>query len=278
MVLTSLKEGLGYLREMPVLWLGGLSWGIFSAATLLLAFSENEFLAENIGILMIIVIPFFIGGIYGVIQKREPKLSVFMQQGAAYYFPVLLPSIMLFLAALLTVTLIVVTLALLGNSPGAGQIVPVISGVMVSILFFTFFYDTAAVFEGKKVFDSIKRSIEIVLTQPFKCLLFYITLILLFLLINFVAEIALVALMAEQLEPIASMNQTALQSMTAGELKGLLGERGVLLTGGILLIASTLYFSIIYAFKAAFYRRISGEEQPQAITGEYDEKGRWYKY
>jgi hypothetical protein len=278
MVFTSFREALGLLKSLPVIWLSGIIWGIFFALSLLLTFSENSFFFERIGLLLLITIPFFVGGTYNAIKHGNGNIPFFTQAGFTYFFPVLLPTIIIFLAWLLVVFLVIVTLNLLGITPDPSSIFVLMFGAFLPIEFFTFFYDTAAVFEDQKIFESIRRSVELVLTKSIPCVLFFIVVILIFVVIYIATNVAWLILLPEQLEPLFQMSQSELQSMNPEEWKNLIGEGGLWITAGILMIASTIFFSIFYAFKATFFRRYSAFEKTPVKVGEYDEKGRWYKY
>lgn len=278
MIVPALREALGLLRTFPVIWLNGIVWGAVIGTTIILTLSAESFIMERISILMLIIMPLFIAGTYGVIKTQDGSLASFFRSGLKYYFNIILPSVIIFFAWVLTLFLIAITLALLGISQDSAVMVMVMFGVSLPIVFFTFFYDTAAVFEDQKVFDSIKRSIEIVLSHPGKVIMFYLALLGLFFIVYLLVNIGLIVFLSGEIEPLLSLNQSQIAAMTMDDWRELLGERGVWIIALILGIAETVFVSLLYSFKATFYRMITEEKTSYLPSGEYDEKGRWYRF
>jgi hypothetical protein len=278
MIVPALREALGLLRTFPVIWLNGIVWGAVIGTTIILTLSAESFIMERISILMLIIMPLFIAGTYGVIKTQDGSLASFFRSGLKYYFNIILPSVIIFFAWVLTLFLIAITLALLGISQDSAVMVMVMFGVSLPIVFFTFFYDTAAVFEDQKVFDSIKRSIEIVLSHPGKVIMFYLALLGLFFIVYLLVNIGLIVFLSGEIEPLISLNQSEIAAMTMDDWQELLGERGVWIIALILGIAETVFVSLLYSFKATFYRMITEEKTSYLPSGEYDEKGRWYRF
>jgi hypothetical protein len=276
MVLASFKEAMGLLLRTPVLWINGLAVGLLSALELLLGFGDAGFYAERIWILEILVIPFLVAATFGMIRDHEFGLSAYARNGLKYYFPVLLPSLMIFFAGILTVFLVVITLTVLGIGPNLDVISVIAFGVMVPLVYFTFFYDAAAVFEQQKVFESLKRSVEFVISNGFRTIAFFVVLLGLFILIGMGALVLWSGLLAGQLEQLAQMSPEQLELLMPEDIVALLGATGLWISTVIYAAALAIYVTILYPFKAVFYQKAV---QPGAVPeGEYDEKGRWYKF
>jgi|GEM_PF-142329 len=294
MVIESLKEASGYLTRKPVVWLTGLAMGLIFALEMILSISGDTFWSQQLVIFQVIVLPFFVAGTYGVIKEDDSGIGTFVRQGMKYYFPVLLPSLVIFFVMILTVFLIMIPLGMMGVGTAANLTGMMFFGVMIPVLFFTFFYDTAAVFEERKVFDSVRRSVEFVLLKPFDVLRFFLLVVVFSFVIWVVCAFAWTAIFAGQLEPLTAMTQAEIANLTPETLFGMIGEENAMLSALIPLFAVTLFVSLLYPFKAAFFRRYAPDaiipETPDAIVpetpeievaeteGEYDEKGRWYKY
>jgi hypothetical protein len=63
----------------------------------------------------------------------------------------------------------------------------------------------------------------------------------------------------------------------------MIGPDGIWITAAVIFLALLFIVPLLLAYKACFYRSIAGVagvapgvEKP--LTGEYDSKGRWYKY
>ncbi|NYT04785.1 MAG: hypothetical protein GKC04_00210 [Methanomicrobiales archaeon] len=277
MALHSLKEAIRLLKTMPVLWLTGIAAGSLAAAEILLSVWGDPFYAERIWLLQILVLPFFVAGGYGVIRGGKTGISAYIQQGFAHYFQVLLPGILIFLAGILTVFLVLIPLTLAGISGDIATLTFVSAGVMIPILFFTFFYDTAAVMEDRKVFESLLRSVEFVFANPARVIIFFLSALAVFVAIGFAGMIVLAFALAGQLEPLTAMDQSQLESLGAMDLTALLGTNGILMAAAVYGAVVMLFTALLYPFKAVFYLSHT-RAIPAAPAGEYDEKGRWFKY
>jgi hypothetical protein len=73
-------------------------------------------------------------------------------------------------------------------------------------------------------------------------------------------------------------NQAALQNLTAGELVSLVGVPGLWSGVTIGSLAVVIWGTLIFSFKACFFRRMALFAPAPAMQGEFDEKGRWYRY
>jgi len=282
MVLTSLREAIGLLARKPTLWIAGIIMGLVTGASMLAEAYGGVFYTQPLMLFQFLLLPLLVGGVYGMIKTGAFSASVFLKEGMQHYFRILLPSLVITFAALLTVLLLAIPLLIMGLSAEAGGILGLtMVGVLVSFAFFTFFYDIAAVYEDRKVFDSIRRSVEIVIQHSGKVLLFFIVNVLVLFGIGFIALVAWTAIFADSFEPLTRMNSTELEGLMPQDIFDMIGMEGLWVTAVLYALIIMVITSVLYAYKACFFRRIAGEtgavETPQ-IQGEYDEKGRWYKY
>jgi len=279
MVVHSLRHGLALLFKNPLLWLPGLLTGGLGALDILLQYSLGAFLVMRLWFIEALLIPFLLAGAYAQIRSGDRGVRKYLDGGVKYYFRILLPSIMIAFAVLATVILVILPLTIVG---AVGTVLPfVVMGCTIPIIFFTFFFDTAAVFEDRGVFDCIRRSVEVVLNRPGRVIGFFLVCIGIIILVAVPLAIIWTGLLYDQLVPLATMDPTQIQAFSMAMLNGMLGSRGILLTAVIYLIGVAIVGNIMYAFKAVFYQetcQAGSPGTPQIIQGEYDEKGRWYKY
>jgi hypothetical protein len=275
MVLESLRSAVSGL-SLPSHWLPGIAGGLFAASFLVLQYYSGLFIAGRLLILEMILFPFFIAGLMYQVRTGERTLGSFFSGGVSFYFPVLLPSLVIFFGVLLTIFLIFIPLMAIGIA--GSSLVFVALSVSVSVLFFTFFYDAAAVIEERKVFDAIRRSVEFVLWQTRACLIFYLVFLFVGFVIFLCTLIIWTALLYDRLEPMAAMTQAELQVFTIEQFNTLLGPDGIVITAALLFLAVTVTVSILYGFKACFFRDSAGTTAAGTDLGEYDEKGRWFRY
>jgi len=275
-VLEPLKDALGTIAKLPVLWLVGLAAGLLIAGDLLAQLYLDRFIVERLWVLQLIVLPLLIGGAYGVIRENDARLSTFLSQGTRNYFRILLPLLVVVFASIATMFLVFIPLILIGIPPELGTISYISLGVTIPIAFFAFFYDTAAIFEERKVFDSIRRSVEFVLRNAVPVAVFWVVSILILIGAGFPVLFLWTLLLMPKLEPMLGMSATEAQSLTAQELLALIGPEGIWITALLSLAYLTLMVTLLTAYKASLFRHHAGEQPP--MQGEFDEKGRWYKY
>ncbi len=275
MTLESVTNAAGLLRQHPVLWSVGLVMGLLAVLDFVIPIYGEAIYAEPLVLLQVLVAPFLAGGVYGMVKGERFSMGEFFQSGKTYYFRILLPALVIFFAVILTVFLLAIPLALLGLGAAAGM-APLLFGVLVSIIFFTFFYDTVAVFEETNVFESIRRSIEFVMNNLGSVLIFYLVNIVVFLVLGFVALFAWSALLMEKLEPLIYMSPDELETLMPGDILALIGTEGIWITAALYAVVIILFSAFLYTYKASFFRNHA--EGMFALQGEYDEKGRWYKY
>lgn len=274
MTLESLKDAVGLLRH-PVIWSVGLVMGGFLFATVIIAVSGGAFYIVPLALLLSLVRPFLAGGIYGTVRNEAFSAGAFVQSGKTYYFRILLPWLVIIFAAILTVFLLAIPLALLGAGSAAGM-APLLFGVLISIVFFTFFYDTVAVFEETNVFESIRRSIEFVMNNLGRTILFYLANVIIFIALWFARSFVWTVLLIDKLEPLTSMSPTEIQAMMPQDILTLIGTEGIWVISGVTAVVIVLFSAFLYAYKVSFFRNHA--EGTRIQQGEYDEKGRWYKY
>ena len=273
MTLESVTGAAGLLRKHPVLWSIGLVMGALAVLNLVIPVYGGAFYTEPLALLQVLLTPFLAGGVYGTIRAENFSFSEFVRSGKTYYFRILLPALVIFFAVILTIVLLMIPLALLGAG-AAANMAALLFGVILSIAFFTFFYDTVAVFEETGVFESIRRSIEFVMNNFGRVLVFYLTNIVVFAVLGFLALFAWTALLLEKLEPLTTMSPEELQAVMPEDLLALIGTEGIWITAIVYAVMIVLFSVFLYAYKASFFRNHAGVVQ----QGEYDEKGRWYKY
>ncbi|MCT8337420.1 hypothetical protein FKB36_07915 [Methanoculleus sp. Afa-1] len=275
MTLESITGAAGLLRQHPILWLIGGVMGVLAVLNLVIPLYGGAFYTQPLALLQVLVMPFLVGGVYGTIRAENFSVGAFVESGKTYYFRILLPSLVIFFAIILTLILLAIPLAFI-SAGAAATVTPLLFGVILSIAFFTFFYDAVAVFEETGVFESIRRSVEFVMNNIGSVLVFYLVNIVAFAALGFFGLFAWTALLVEKLEPLTTMSPEELQAVMPEDLLALIGTEGIWITAIVYAVVIVLFSVFLYAYKASFFKNHAGA--PQVQQGEYDEKGRWYKY
>lgn len=279
MSLDALRDAVNLLSRVPVLWVPGLVCGFLAAVLWLLLNQSGPFFAGRLLIIFLLIALFFITGMLSMIKKNDPAIRSMIADGAAYYFKVLVPTLMIVFGIILVFVMVVLTLSLIGIKPDSGLLTFLVIGVVLPTIVLTFFYDTAVIFEDRKVFGSLQRSIDIVTTNLLEVVLFLAGCVLIIVTISFVLMVAWTALLSDRLEPMTRFNETQIYTFSPEQLSGMIGQDGIWITALIIFVWMTAVIPIIYAYKACFYQRVTGKvAQIQQQVGEYDSKGRWFKY
>jgi hypothetical protein len=286
MVFTELAEALGLLRRLPVLWVPGLVTGLLAGVLWLVFNSEGSFFASRLILIGSLIAVFFLAGSYAVIRNGNGGIRELFVGGIQYFFRVLLPLLVLIFCTFILVALVMITLSL-GGAPADPEFLGVFSiCLLVPVAFLTVFFDTAAVFEDRHIFDAIRRSIELVTVQSVRVFKFYVISAAVFFGITFSLMIVWEAALYDKLEPLTHYNETQIAAFTPDQLVGMIGADGTVITAVCLFFGFLVLLPILSTYKACFFRTLTtgsqGSQGPisidQQVTGEYDSKGRWYKY
>jgi hypothetical protein len=280
MAITELKEALNLLTRLPSLWIPGIIGGILTAALWLTLNLSGTFFAGRLLVIFGLVLLLFTTGLLVIIRNNEGDLRTMISGGIRYYFRVLLPQIIIIFGIMLIVTLVMVTFSLIGGLSDIGMVTALTIGFMIPIVILTFFYDTAAVFEERKVFDSIRRSIQLVMLHINDVIAFLLICAAITIGVIFILMIIWEAFLFDKLEPITRYNETQLQTFTPEQLIAMIGPGGMWITAGILFAGVVLLLPLLYSYKACFFRKLirGAPVAHQPTTGEFDSKGRWFKY
>jgi hypothetical protein len=285
MIGSAFGRAVKLLAKNPLLWVPGLAAGLFVAIDIILQFTLGVFTAQRLFVLELVAMPFFMGGMLQIMAVDARDGISFLKGMRMNYFRIILPAIIIVLAIVITAILLAIPVGLVSQGANIELLGVAFFGVAIPIGFFTMFYDNAAVFEGTKVFDSIRRSVEVVLRNPGASLGFLFVSILVSGIILFGLMVAWTGILYDQLLPLTLLSPEELQQITLDTLNQLLGFEGILVTAVIAFVGIMLVFSILYTFKATLFQAIAGSaagaapEAPEVPEqGEYDSKGRYYKY
>ncbi|HJK37197.1 MAG TPA: hypothetical protein O0X35_05685 [Methanocorpusculum sp.] len=281
MAVQSLGEAVGWMLRSPYVWLSGL----WTAAILLISW----YLYTNIGIMtafsvafvLAFVLPALIAGTYGIVAESESSFRVFRRYAVCCYFRQLLTSILVFLIAWVFSQFISYMLLVLGFGMGASMQVALF--VFIPVIFFCYFADVTAVINEKRIFASVKDSFLRVANGSFSLAVFYLINIGLLILASFVLSLVFAAVAGDALLPVASMTQDEILSLSQDELLAIMSAPEVVFAGFAAFAVCAVFFVALFTlYKVCFFGRTAAlvlpDMPPREPVGEYDEKGRWYKY
>ncbi|MCJ7742671.1 MAG: hypothetical protein MUO95_08340 [Methanoregula sp.] len=280
MAIVELKEAIILLKRMPSLWIPGIVGGILAAALWVTLNLSGTFFAGRLLLISGLVLILFTTGMLVIIRNNEGDLRTMLAGGIRYYFRVLLPQLIIIFGVIIIVLLANITVGLVGVTSDSSMVTALAIGFMIPTVLLTFFFDTAAVFEERKVFESIRRSIQLVMTHINDVIAFLFVCAGISIGIIFMLMIVWEAFLYDKLEPITRYNETQLQTFTPDQLSAMIGPGGMWITAIILFIGVFLLLPLLYTYKACFFRKLTRGAviTQQPTTGDYDSKGRWYKY
>ncbi|MEN6395117.1 MAG: hypothetical protein ABFC78_01380 [Methanoregula sp.] len=283
MVLKELQESARVVWQTPVLWVTGIVAGLLGAVLWITLNLSGTFFTSRLVIIAGLVMVLFVAGTFGLLKKNEKGAGTMMREGARYYFRVLLPwLVILFILMLVFVVITTVMMIFSGGSTVYEAAGLYAIFFMVPTVFMAFFCDAAAVYEDLRVFSSIRQSLVMVSRNTWKVLGFYVTCCVLAFIDFFVFAIIWEGLLFDKLEPLTHYNETQLAAFTPEQLVSMIGPDGMWITALIIFFCLVFLVPLLLTFKATFYRSLGIESRPaatiQQTTGEFDSKGRWYKY
>jgi len=281
MVGRPFADAIGLLKK-PVLWLPGLYAGALIAAFIWLAFSGGEFIAGKLLFLGAVLFPFFIAGALGCMKEGEYTISLFGRSAIKFFFPVLLPVVVASTVLILLLILFSIPFSIAGqNDPS--MIAGLFIGIMIPVLIFTFFADNVAVSEGLAIFATLKQSMMIAsrsITTIITCVIIsMVTAGALGMVLATVWGMILADKFTQYMDLGAAEQQKIFAGFTLADWQGILGPEGLIVTAGMLGVSLIILVPFFIVYKQQCY--LSALSVPAPVipqSGEYDEKGRWYKY
>ena len=280
MAFAELREAVFLLMRMPLLWIPGVIGGALAAVLWMTLFLSNGFFTSRLLVIFSLVLLLFVTGMVSVIRNNGGTIRTMLTGGIQYYFRVLLPQLVILFALMLVFILCTITVAFLGMVPDIGLLIFLTFGIMIPTLMLTFFFDMAAVFEDRRVFESILRSTQLVSNRIMEVLSFFIVSAVLCAGVLFSLMIVWEAILFDKLAPIMDFTEAQREAFTPDQLFLMIGQDGIVLTAVLVFIGVLILLPLLFSFKACFYKKLvsSTITIEQQTCGEYDSKGRWYKY
>lgn len=280
MIRSALGNTFSKLIHTPLLWISGIYTGTCMTGVIWLEFSGNMFLAGKIAMLAFIAFPFFVGMTNHILNTGESSARSLLTAGLKNFFPIILPCIMLGGMMFLMVLLLSIPLSIMGFGEDPYTLSGLMLGVSIPALIFSLYIDNVAVCEKRKIFDTLKRSMELVGLNFFGAIGYYITSALFFVAVSLFGAFLWGIILADKFTRFIGMNMTTQQEtfsqFTMTDWQTLIGPEGVIVTSVIFGIVTLIIVPFLLVFKFQCYREVS--DQTPVEFGENDEKGRWYKY
>lgn len=245
-----------------------------------LEFSGGMFLAGKIAMLSSIAFPFLVGMINYTLHTGESSGRELISAGFKNYFPIILPCIILAGIMFLFVLLLTIPLSIMGFGEDPYTLSGLMLGVSIPVLIFSLYVDNVAVCEKTRIFDTLKRSMELVSINFFGVIGYIFISGIVIICVSLFAAFLWGVILADKFTQFIDMNLTTQQETfshyTISDWQTLIGPEGAVATALVFGFVAFIVVPFLIVFKYQCYQEVS--QKKLVVYGEYDEKGRWYKY
>ena len=283
MVFTSLAQAVKAYGKMPHVWISGIFSALAILLTYYLAFTVSEVAGLAVMVIFFFAFPYILAGTYGVLIDNNKKKGAFKIYARYGFRRCLFPNILLVLLTWFLMNLATSLLLIFGVSPEMALYVSLF--VVIPLVFFCYFADITAIRHNLTMGQAVKDSAKRVSAGSFSITAFYLMNIALLFFASFFMSFVMSFVGFEALMPLTELTEEAVASMPLEELTALVLTPEVIFATVISLAVTALVFVPFFvSFKTYFFKRMltvyngSAYHRAQEEDGEYDEKGRWFKY
>lgn len=283
MVFTSLAQAVKAYGKMPHVWISGIFAALAILLTYYLAFTVSEVAGLAVMVIFFFAFPYILAGTYGVLIDNNKKKGAFKIYARYGFRRCLFPNILLVLLTWFLMNLATSLLLIFGVSPEMALYVSLF--VVIPLVFFCYFADITAIRHNLTMGQAVKDSAKRVSAGSFSITAFYLMNIALLFFASFFMSLVMSFVGFEALMPLTELTEEAVASMPLEELTALVLTPEVIFATVISLAVTALVFVPFFvSFKTYFFKRMltvyngSAYHRPAEEEGEYDEKGRWFKY
>ena len=283
MVFTSLAQAVKAYGKMPHVWISGIFAALAILLTYYLACTVSEVAGLAVMVIFFFAFPYILAGTYGVLIDNNKKKGAFKIYARYGFRRCLFPNILLVLLTWFLMNLATSLLLIFGVSPEMALYVSLF--VVIPLVFFCYFADITAIRHNLTMGQAVKDSAKRVSAGSFSITAFYLMNIALLFFASFFMSLVMSFVGFEALMPLTELTEEAVASMPLEELTALVLTPEVIFATVISLAVTALVFVPFFvSFKTYFFKRMltvyngSAYHRPAEEEGEYDEKGRWFKY
>jgi hypothetical protein len=280
MFLKAIKETFSSLARNPSLLITGVYGGIITSLFVWLELIGNSFIAQKVSFIALVFFPFFMGALNHTLSSGDSSFRSFFTGGCKAYFPILLPIIILIGIIVLIVILFTIPLSIMGFGNDMYALSGLLIGIMVPVIIFSWYTDNVAVCEKLSVIPTLKRSMELCSREFISTLGCIVISGMLLLISAFIGAFIWGMILADRFTPYLEMNMTAQREIfsnyTYTDWQAFLGPDGALVSAFVFGLVAFIFIPFFLVYKYQCYSGISNKTV--VIAGEFDEKGRWYKY
>ncbi|HJJ41638.1 MAG TPA: hypothetical protein O0X63_05700 [Methanocorpusculum sp.] len=283
MVFASLSQAVKAYGKMPHVWISGIFSALAILLTYYLAFTVNQTAGLAVLVIFFFAFPYVLAGTYGVLIDNNKKKGAFRIYARYGFRRCLFPNILLVLLTWFLMNLATTLLLLFGVSPEMALYISLF--VVIPLLFFCYFADITAIRHNLTMGQAVKDSAKRVAVGSFSITAFYLMTIAVLFFASFFMSLVMSFVGFEALLPLTELSEEVLLSMPVEELTALVLTPEIIFASVVsLAVTAFVFVPFFVSFKTYFFKRMltiyNGQayHRPAEEDGEYDEKGRWFKY
>ena len=283
MVFASLSQAVKAYGKMPHVWISGIFSALAILLTYYLAFTVNQTAGLAVLVIFFFAFPYVLAGTYGVLIDNNKKKGAFRIYARYGFRRCLFPNILLVLLTWFLMNLATTLLLLFGVSPEMALYISLF--VVIPLVFFCYFADITAIRHNLTMGQAVKDSAKRVAVGSFSITAFYLMNIAVLFFASFFMSLVMSFVGFEALLPLTELSEEVLLSMPVEELTALVLTPEVIFASVIsLAVTAFVFVPFFVSFKTYFFKRMLSVYNGSAVQhtaeedGEYDEKGRWFKY
>lgn len=283
MVFASLAEALRAYVKMPLVWVNGAVAALAILAVYYLTYFVNETAGLAAMVIFFFFFPYFLAGTYGVLIDNNKKKGAFKIYARYGFRRCLFPNILLVLLTWFLMNLVTMLLLTFGVSAELALYISLF--VVIPLVFFCYFADITAIRHNLTMGQAVKDSARRVALGSFSITVFYLMNIAVIFFASFFLSMVMSFVGFDALLPLAEMTEEALLALTPEELVTLVMTPEIIQASFVsLAITAFIFVPFFVSYKTYFFKRMLSVYNGSAVQhtaeedGEYDEKGRWFKY
>lgn len=276
----TVKNTVRHLFRRPIVWIPGIYAGCIAALVIWLEFTGGMFLAGKIAMLGAIAFPFFLSVLNYHLETDEKDVKILITVALRGFFPIVLPVVILAGFVVVLAVLLSVPLSIVGYGSDPFALTGLMLGIGIPAVLFSIYIDNVAVCERTKIFDTLKRSMELVLVKIITAIWFFIISGIIAVIVSLFGAFLWGAILGSRFTQFIDMNLTQQQEVfshyTLTDWQALIGPEGTIVTALVCGFVTFLLVPILFIFKYECY--LDATDVVWDVSGEIDEKGRFFRH
>lgn len=268
----TIRKTVRSLFNRPIVWIPGIFAGCIASLVIWLEFTGGLFFAGKIAMLAVIAFPFFLSILNYHLETDEKNLKMLLTIAQRGYFPIILPFILLSGFVAVLVILLSIPLSIMGYGNDTYALTGLMLGICIPALLLSIYIDNIAVCERTKIFETLRRCLELVTGKFFTAIWFFIISGIVTFIVTFFGAFLWGAMLTDKFISFTEMNLTMQQEVLSGytlaDWQNLIGPEGTIVTALVFGFVTFLLVPFLFTFKYECYQDATNEIW--IVAGEFD--------